>query len=194
MIWWSLSAIWTRYVVVSLFFAPRSSHSRLSIIYTLPVSLSGSVCVSLDAYAAPGRYCRLRIHYRLKIWRSVLGLSPSVVLVMCTKGHSTDQGFALNALGLATITLRNSQGYTFGNIASLPTVPDETRRYSTRRLWCGNAWNTETLSPSSVSPPLRSSLSQNGCPAMNYGDTSRSTPVQTDSVLQVPLLSRLTTL
>jgi serine/threonine protein kinase len=36
--------------------------------------------VGSEAYAAPGRYCHLRIHYRLKIWRSVLSPSPSVAI------------------------------------------------------------------------------------------------------------------
>ena len=35
---------------------------------------------------------------------------------------------------------------------SLPTVPDETLRPFTRRLWCGNAWNTGMLFRSLVLP------------------------------------------
>jgi hypothetical protein len=78
---------------------PRSSHHRLSMISTPPVPLSGSVCVNSGTYAAPGRYCHFRIQFRLKIWRSVFGLLPREVLVMCTRGHSKVQGFASNALG-----------------------------------------------------------------------------------------------
>ena len=150
---------------MSRFFAPRSIHRRPLIISTLPVPLSGSVCVNSDTYAAPGRYCHLRTHCHLEIWRSVVSLSPREVLVMCMKGHSTGQGFASNALGSTPrMALRKPQRYTFDAIRSLPIVPDETRRPSTKRLSCGNAWGTETLSPSSVSPPIRSSSSQNGCP------------------------------
>ena len=140
MAWWGLSIIWTRYAVVSHFPAVRSSHRRLSMISTLPVPLSGSVCVSSDAYVAPERYCHLCIHFRLKIWRSVVSLSPREVLVMCTKGHSTVRGFASNVLGSTPeMVLRKPQRYAADAIASLPTVPDETCRPSTRRLWCGNA-------------------------------------------------------
>jgi len=166
MIWWGLSAIWTRYVFVFRFFTPHSSHRRLSITSTLPVPLSGSVCVNSDMYAALGQYCHLRTHCRLKIWQSVVSLSPRVVLVMCTKGHSTVRGFASNALGSTPrMALRKPQRYIFDAITSLPTVPDEIRRPSTRRLLCGNVWSIEILSPSSVSLQIRSSLSHNGCPA-----------------------------
>ena len=52
-----------------------------------------------DMCAAPERYCQLRIHYHLKLWRSVVSLSLRGVLAMCTKGCSTVRRFASNGLG-----------------------------------------------------------------------------------------------
>ena len=153
---------------MSRFFAPRSAYCRPSTISTLPVPLSGSVYVNSDTYAALGRYCHLRTHCRLKIWRSVVSLSPREVLVMCIKGHSTVQGFASNALGSTPrMAPRKPQRYTSDAITSLPTVPDETRRPSTKRLWCGNTCTIEIPSLFLVLLPLPSSLSQNGCPMGN---------------------------
>jgi len=127
-IWWGLSTVWTRCVVVS-FFAPRSSHRRPSIISTLPVSLSGSVFVNSDTCAVTERYCHLRIHYRLQLSPSVVSLSPRGDVAMCTKGGSTVRRFASNGLGSTPrMALRKPQRYALtpfhSHLLFLTRLPD----------------------------------------------------------------------
>ena len=65
---------------------------------------------------------------------------------------------------------------------SLAPITYETRRPSTGKLWCGNAWNTKILSPSWVLlSPLFNSF-RSGCPAVLWQNTSRKTPTQTGLV------------
>ena len=104
--------------------------------------------------------------------------------MVCTKSHSMGQGFASNALGSTPrMALRKTQRCTFDAVTFLPTVTDETRRPSTRRLWCGNAWGTEILSPSSISPRPAPFISER-----IPGGIQQSTLVRTDFVLPVPVL------
>ena len=150
MIWWGLSTIWTRCVVASRFLTPRSGCCRLLIISTLQVPLSGSVSANSGTYAAAERYCHLRIHYRLKISRSVVSLSPRGVLAMCTKGGSTVRRFVSNVTGSTPrMVLGRPQRYTFYPTTSLPT--SLTGLADLLPGGCG----VETLGTPKYCPPLR---------------------------------------
>ena len=72
---------------------------RLSILSTLPVSLSGNAYGNSEIYVAPGRFSRPRTLFRPQLSISIISLSPREVLGTSSKGPSTDQRFASNVLG-----------------------------------------------------------------------------------------------
>ena len=106
----------------------RSGHARTSIPSTLLVPLSMSVYVCLATYAAPGRYFRRRICFRLRFWPSAVSSSSSVVLVMCTAGHSMVQGSTPLGSTPRTVLWETTKIRSGENLAEYFKHPDAGRR------------------------------------------------------------------
>ena len=98
---------------------PSSSYRSHSILSTLHLPLTGSVCANSETYVALGRYCRPRTPFRLRLSTSIVNLSPREAPGISSRGPSTVQASVSNALEYTLTTVpRKSQKYVI--YASLP--------------------------------------------------------------------------